>query len=115
MSTLHIPDISEFQATVDLAKVGPAVILRAHNGARADHTFAARLPQARAHQQVRGFYGYVKAGLDAKAQGAAFAQTVGKLQPGEFAVCDLEEGSGDQSDRAMAWMAEVDARCGGSS
>jgi hypothetical protein len=33
---------------------------------------------------------------------------VGSLQPGEFAILDVEEGSGDQSTRAQAWLDYVD-------
>jgi hypothetical protein len=110
MTDLHIPDLSEYQTAVDFAKLAtatPAVILRAHNGARPDRTFAARLPQARAHMQVRLFYGYCRQGVDAGQQGRQLAQTVGALQPGEAVVCDLEEGDGDQSGRLKAYLDQL--------
>jgi GH25 family lysozyme M1 (1,4-beta-N-acetylmuramidase) len=110
---LHIPDVSEHQDAVDLAAVGPAVILRAHNGRRPDATFKTRQAAARKHCAVRGFYGYVVDDRDAATQGREFAAVVGRLQEGEFAVCDLEVGAGDRSAHALAWMREVDAACGG--
>jgi len=113
MTDVHVPDISKWQASVDFSKVGPAVILRAHSGNGVDSAFAAREPQARAHQQVIGFYGYVVEGRDAATQGREFAAAVGKLRTGEFAVCDLETGSGDQSARAEAWCHAVDVAIGG--
>lgn len=113
MSDLHIPDISEHQTTVDFTKVGPAVILRVHNGWRADNLFAQRLPAARQHCTVRGYYGYCVAGRDAATQGREMAALLGRLQPGEFCVVDLEEGTGDQSARAEAYARELDAACGG--
>lgn len=113
MTDLHIPDVSKWQPTVDFSKVGPAVILRAHTGHGADPTFAARLPQARAHQQVRGFYIYLIKDRDAASQGREAAAVIGRLQPGEFIAVDVEEGAGDQSARAQACAAELDKACGG--
>jgi hypothetical protein len=113
LTDLHIPDVSEHQATVDFGKVGPAVILRAHNGRRADSTFHARQAQARAHQIVRGFYIYLVKDRDAATQGREAAAVIGRLQPGEFIAVDLEEGDGDQSARAQAAAAVLDKACGG--
>ncbi|MGZ4663731.1 MAG: GH25 family lysozyme [Frankiaceae bacterium] len=108
MSDLHLPDLSEFQTGVDFAALGqatPAVILRAHTGYRADHTFAARLPQARAHMRVRLFYGYCVADRDAATQARELAAIVGPLQPGEAFVCDYETSHGaDDSARATAYL-----------
>ncbi|MCU1590079.1 MAG: hypothetical protein JWP11_1335 [Frankiales bacterium] len=112
MTDVHIPDTSEYQQTVDTRKL-PAVILRAHNGHRADRSFAQRWAQARRTSRVRMAYGYVVANRDAAEQGREAAQLIGKLQPGEMVWCDLEEGTGDQSARAEAWCREVDAHCGG--
>lgn len=109
----HVPDLSEFQDTVDFTQVGPAVIVRAHNGRRADHLFTQHRDGARAHCRVRGWYGYVVADRDAAQQGREMAALIGKLQSGEFIACDLEEGSGNQTARADAWCAEVDKACGG--
>jgi GH25 family lysozyme M1 (1,4-beta-N-acetylmuramidase) len=114
--TLHLADVSEHQGSVDwraYAAHTPAAIARAHNGFRPDHAFPAFLTAMRAHLAVRGFYGYVIAGRDPVEQAHEFAAAVGRLQPEEFAVCDLEEGDGDQSRRAEAWCRVVDELCGG--
>ncbi|MDP9102186.1 MAG: hypothetical protein M3N21_08595 [Actinomycetota bacterium] len=113
-AVLHIADVSEFQDVNWPAYDSDAVILRAHNGARADSKFdAARVAGARARCKVVGFYGYCRAGLDAAQQGHDFAMTVkavaGGLRPGEVGICDLEEGSGDQVARADAWAAAAQA------
>ena len=102
MTDLHVPDLSEHQPSVDMARIGPAVILRAHNGYRADHTFAARLAQAREHVKARAFYLYLLADHDAAAQAHAAAAVIGKVQPGEAVVVDLEEGTGNQAPRFEA-------------
>lgn len=113
MTDLHIPDLSEYQTSIDwptLAQARPAVILRAHNGRRADRQFAARLVQARRYAQVRLFYGYMVADRDAATQGRELAAIVGPLQPGEAFVCDAEEGAGDQSARVKAYLAALSGR-----
>lgn len=115
MSDLIIPDVSEFQGSIDwptLVSSGyPVVIIRAHNGWRADNFWAQN--RANAHAAgVRGLglYQYVVAGADAAQQANAFCDLVGALKPGEWPICDLEEGSGDQSARAHAWYTVVAAR-----
>jgi hypothetical protein len=80
-----------------------------------DHVDAAWYGGARrqaAHEagvRVLGLYQYLVAAQPVAPQAAAFVATVGHLQPGEFAVLDLEEGDGDQSERAQAWFDSVDA------
>lgn len=110
---LHIPDLSKWQASVDFSKVGPAVILRVHSGRGVDSTFAERLPLARRYQKVRGFYLYLVADRDAVTQATEAAKAIGRLQPGEFCVVDIEVGSGDQKARAEAACATFDRLCGG--
>jgi hypothetical protein len=112
LTTTFIPDTSEFQSTVDCRKL-PAVILRAHNGHRADRQFQTRWAQARKCSTVRMAYGYVVQNRDPVAQAKEFAAIVGRLQPGEMVWCDLEEGAGDQTARADAWCQTVDDLCGG--
>jgi hypothetical protein len=112
-ATLLIPDLSEFQSSVNFATLAtshPAVILRAHNGNRADHTFAARVVEARKHMSVRLFYGYMVANRDAATQARELAAIVGPLQPGEAFVCDAEVGSGDQSARVLAYLGALGGR-----
>lgn len=115
MTELVIPDISEFQGTVDwhalMAAAYPVAIVRAHNGSRADHQWAAN--RAGAHAAgIRGLgiYQYLLATHDAAVQAAALCDLIGTLRPGEWAICDLEEGTGDQSGRAHAWYTTVATR-----
>ena len=114
MPDIHIPDVSEFQDRVDFAAVGPAVILRAHNGYRADHTFAARRADAHTHGlRAVGLYCYLVKDRDAAVQAHEAAAVIGRLQPGEMVWVDVEEGSGDQSSRAETFAREIDSACGG--
>lgn len=106
---LTIPDISEWQGTPDLSSLrGKAVIIRLHNGYRADRTGAAN--RAHAHAcgvRAVGLYGYVVAATDPTQQGRAFAAAIGKLAAGEFIVADMEEGAGDQSARVKDYLTAV--------
>lgn len=104
-------DVSEFQ-TVDWAAYGPAhqaVIVRAHNGWRADHKWIANLAGARKYCAWRGFYQYLPASVDPATAARAFRATVGNVLPGEVLILDLEEGSGDQRARRRAWYEAVGA------
>lgn len=115
MSDLVIPDLSEFQGTVDwhtlVSSAYPAAIIRAHNGSRADHQWAANRAGAHANGiKALGIYQYLQASHDAAAQAVALCDLIGTLKPGEWAICDLEEGTGDQSARAHAWYSTVAGR-----
>jgi GH25 family lysozyme M1 (1,4-beta-N-acetylmuramidase) len=115
MTDLHIPDTSEFQVSVDfrvLAEAGyGATILRAHTGSRADHTFAARLGEARKQETVRLFYGYCIVDRDPATQAREMAALVGPLQPGEAFVCDYEvSGGGADAARATAYLEALAGR-----
>jgi GH25 family lysozyme M1 (1,4-beta-N-acetylmuramidase) len=115
---LHLPDVSEFQANVDWAKVsqkngGAAVIRALYGTSHVDHAWynGARRKDARTKGiRALGIYQYLVKNQDAVAQADAFVKLVGTLEPGEFAVLDLEEGDGDQSARAQAWLDRVDAK-----
>jgi lysozyme len=118
MTELLLPDVSEFQPDVTWAKVvaanGGAAIIRAMYGS--EHVDAAWYGGARraaAHEagiRVLGLYQYLVAGHEVAPQAEAFIRLVGALRLGEFAVLDLEEGAGDQSERAHAWLSAVDAK-----
>lgn len=116
MDPLHLPDVSEFQPDVDWAAVaahnGGAAIIRALYGTgHVDGAWYGGARRADAHAKgirVLGIYQYLTAQEAAAAQAAAFVRLVGRLAPGEFAVVDLEEGDGDQSARATAWLEAVD-------
>lgn len=115
MTGLFLPDISEFQGTVNwhtLVSSGyPVAIIRAHNGSRADYYWSANRSGAHAAGiQGLGIYQYLQASRDAAAQANALCDLIGTLRPGEWAICDLEEGTGDQSARAHAWYSTVAGR-----
>lgn len=110
--TIKIADVSEFQGNIDWAAYGAqndAVIVRAHNGWRADNFWAANRDGSRAHTKWRAFYQYLPASVDAAEAAKLFAATVGPLQPGEVVVLDLEEGAGDQTARRTAWLNAMNA------
>jgi GH25 family lysozyme M1 (1,4-beta-N-acetylmuramidase) len=115
---LHLPDVSEFQSNVDWAKVasrnGGAAIIRAMYGANhVDKAWynGARRKDAHANGvRALGIYQYLVQNQDPVQQAQAFVSLVGSLQPGEFAIVDLEEGDGDQSARANAWLKYVDGK-----
>ena len=117
MPQLNLPDVSEFQPDVNWKQVaahnGGAAIIRAMYGS--GHTDAAWFGGGRrkaAHEagvHVLGIYQYLVQDQDPVAQATAFVNLVGKLEPGEFAVLDLEEGAGNQLPRAEAWLSHVDA------
>lgn len=112
MSDLVIADTSEFQSRINwqayVAGGFLAAIIRAHNGYRADYQFVANRSGAHAAAiRALGMYQYVVAGRDAAAQANELCDLVGELQPGEWLICDLEEGSGDQEARGHAWLSTV--------
>jgi GH25 family lysozyme M1 (1,4-beta-N-acetylmuramidase) len=115
---MDLPDVSEFQPNVTWADVaahnGGAAIMRAMYGAdhvdRAWYGGARRADAHKAGVHVLGLYQYLVAAQDPVAQAEAFVKLVGKLEPGEFAVLDLEEGAGNQLERAKAWLSHVDAK-----
>lgn len=116
MDPLHLPDVSEFQPSIDWKQVaarnGGAAIVRAMYGsAHVDNAWYGGARRTSAHQEgigVLGIYQYVVQTEDPVAQAQAFVSLVGKLHPGEFAAMDLEEGAGDQLGRAEAWLKYVD-------
>jgi GH25 family lysozyme M1 (1,4-beta-N-acetylmuramidase) len=91
---------------------GGAAVIRALYGANhVDHAWYKGARRADAHAKgirALGIYQYLVKGQDAVLQAQAFVGLVDSLQPGEFAVLDLEEGDGDQSARAQAWLDHVD-------
>ena len=117
MPDTHLGDVSEFQEELDaavyIAGGHSCLIVRAHNGHRPDHQWPGRRDYLRRYPfTALGYYQYVVASRPAGDQAREFVACVGSLRPNEFAVCDLEEGSGDQSARADAWFRVVDAWAG---
>jgi GH25 family lysozyme M1 (1,4-beta-N-acetylmuramidase) len=112
VSDLLVPDVSEWQGDINwqqLVSAGyPAVIVRAYNGYRADHTFALNREHARAAGvRALGLYAYLAADRDPQDQAAEFVHTVGALRAGEWPIVDVETGTGDQSARVRAWSLYV--------
>jgi GH25 family lysozyme M1 (1,4-beta-N-acetylmuramidase) len=112
VTTLLVPDLSEWQGDVDWPTlVGasyPAVIIRAYNGTRADHQFARNRDHAHAAGvRALGLYAYLVASRDAEDQAAEFVHTVGHLRAGEWPIVDCEAGAGNQGPRVKAWAKHV--------
>lgn len=106
-----LADVSEFQSNINDAaylRWSKAIVIRAaygdqhddkawYGGARRDALHAGGV-------QFLGIYQYVVAFQDAAAQAQALVKLLGPLRDGEIPICDLEEGSGDQSGRWSAWQ-----------
>lgn len=108
---MHLPDVSEFQPNVDWAAVvahnGGAAIIRNLYGSDYTDKLWLRGRRASARQDgvvVLGIYQYIRSTQDITSQAKAFVDVTGSLKQGEFAIMDLEEGSGDQSGRAATWL-----------
>jgi lysozyme len=117
MGDITFSDISEHQPSIDagayIAGGHTVLIVRAHNGYRADNTMPQRASYLRGFNfDALGFYQYVAADRDAGQQAQEFCATVGKLKANEFAVADFEEGQGNQTSRANAWFKVVDPFAG---
>jgi hypothetical protein len=120
-----LPDFSENQSsgapswipTPDFAGVkrknGGAAIIRVSFGIdHLDHCFARNRRAAQRHKYAfLGLYQYVMLG-DIAAQARAFCRWVGELAPNEIPIADIEEGSGDQDNRAEKWFDIVDRKLG---
>lgn len=104
---LKLADVSEFQGDVDWKTYGlacPAAIARVHNGWRMDYKWPRNVLGMRTFTQWRGYYQYLPATVDPATAAHAFQATTGPLLPGEVAILDLEEGTGDQRGRRLAWL-----------
>lgn len=118
--TILLPDVSEFQSgssAPDWAgikqKNGGAGICRVGYGdAHLDKMFLSNYTFMKQNKfRFMGLYQYLRAGQDPKAQASAFCNWIGPrsaVAPGTVFILDLEEGDGDQSGRANAWLGFVD-------
>jgi len=120
MTDTLLPDVSEFQAGAsapDWAGIrrqnGGAGIIRVGYGtSHLDHMFTANYT---AMKQLAfpftGLYHYIVATQPITAQARAFCAWIGPpsaVAPGTVFIADLEEGTGNQLDRATAWLGRVD-------
>ena len=83
-----------------------AVILRAHNGWRADSRWAANAATVSKLFSWWGAYQYLPASVDPRTAAAEFTSTLGSYKP-NLVVLDLEEGAGDQGPRQRAWLSAM--------
>lgn len=114
-----LADISEFQPdlsdAVYLQNFSPAIIFRAMYGTTVDKAWyggGRRTALHAAGAKFVGIYQYIVAGEDPVAQADALCALLGSLQPGEKVIADLEEGSGDQQARWVAWADRINSQLG---
>lgn len=114
-----IADTNEFHPLVDAEAYRdsrepdgtnhPIVIMRvSYSITHIDLAYARSARAARAAGLYIGHYGYMVANVDAAAQGSFFGQimmTTHGYQLGDSIWCDDEEGAGNQTPRAEAWLA----------
>ena len=62
--------------------------------------------------QFLGIYQFLTASEDAATQARALAQLLGKLNPGEYVIADIEEGDGPQQARWQAWAEVIHGELG---
>jgi GH25 family lysozyme M1 (1,4-beta-N-acetylmuramidase) len=112
---MHLPDVSYAQPDVVWDKVakrnGGAAIVKATEGVTLVDALWAQGRRQSAHKHgisVLGIYHFLDADPDPVAQAKHFVATVGKLQPGEFAILDAERGAGNQLPRVKAFLDYVD-------
>jgi hypothetical protein len=120
--TVKLPDTSEFQSPANgnapnwagiKAQNGGAGIIRVGYGTgRLDNQFVTNYTQMKQLKySFIGLYLYLRSGQDAVSQAWQFCQWIGPpeaVAPGTVFILDHEEGSGDQSGRADAWLNFVD-------
>ena len=116
--TLLLPDLSEYEPDADLPGIkranGGAVIIRVAYGAdHTDRVFAEKCAAARAAGfSFIGLYQYIVAGQPIDQQAAVFCDLVEALTPQQIPIADLEEGTGEQYTRFLAWATIVGERLG---
>lgn len=122
MADTKMPDVSEFQtasagsapnwAGIKKHNGGAAIIRVGYGNAHLDHMFVSNYTALKANKfPFIGLYHYVVAGQDIASQAKAFCAWIGPASaifPGTVFMMDLEEGGGNQSSRANAWLNAVD-------
>jgi Glycosyl hydrolases family 25 len=109
-----LADISQFQPSIADAiyvRWSLAIIIRAMYGAAVDDTAwyagARRAGLHKAGVRWLGIYQYLTPFQDAAQQAEALVRLLGPLQEGEIPICDLEQGTGNQHGRWLAWRAVI--------
>lgn len=107
-------DISEFQPNIaDAAYIksfSPAIIFRAMYGTTVDKAWYSGTRRSALHAagaRFIGIYQYIVQSEDPVAQADALCSLLGSLQPGEKIIADMEEGSGNQQARWVAWADRI--------
>jgi len=112
MAKITMADISEYQTNIDAPtylRYHKTIICRVHNGNRPDNMMPTRRDYLRKYKFTGiGWYQYLVSNRDPAAQARDFIAVVGNLHVNEWAILDLESGTGDQTQRAQAWFDVVD-------
>jgi hypothetical protein len=119
-SVTLLADVSEFQPDIAdaiyLSNFSKAIIIRAMYGdAHDDHSWfggARRADLLSGGARFLGIYQYVTASQDITAQARALCSLLGKLNPGEKVIADIEEGSGSQLARWSTWAHVIQGELG---
>lgn len=114
-----LADISEFQPDITDALYlawSKAAIIRAMFGdAHDDAAWYGGQRRALLHAagiRFLGIYQYIVASQSPVAQAQALARLLGKMQPGEKIIADIEEGSGSQQARWVQWADTIHSELG---
>lgn len=112
-------DISEFQPDISDAKYlawSKAIVIRAMYGDQHDdgawYNGARRADLHAGGARWLGIYQYIVAGQDVASQARALCQLIGKMEPGEKIIADIEEGGGSQQSRWVTWANIVHGELG---
>lgn len=112
-------DVSNHQSVINWSAVAGAgyafALIKASEGTGfTDRYFVANWASARAVGMARGAYHYAQVGNAAEADADHFLSIVqpAGLQPGDLLALDLEEGEGDLSGWALAWLGRVEDATG---
>jgi hypothetical protein len=122
MTDTKMPDVSEFQtvssgsapnwAGIKKQNGGAGIIRVGYGTSHLDHMFVSNYTALKANKfSFIGLYHYVVGGQDITAQAKAFCNWIGPasaLFPGTVFMMDLEEGGGNQLNRANTWLNTVD-------
>lgn len=112
-------DVSEYQPDIAdhiYLKWSQAIIIRCAYGTNHDDRAwygGDRRAQLHKHGvKFLGIYIYLRASQDPVAQAGTVIRLVGAMQPGEKIICDLEEGTGNQQPRWVAFRNRIKAELG---